>query len=145
MPHISSKKLEDKYFKKIYDQLISFFDTAGHNRRNDIFLKEFSTETEKIMFAKRLAVICLLYEGVSKTYISEILLLSPSTIDRISLQYEINLYPYMENILKNNSKTIWTVLEGMISESVSKKLGKKRLSWLDEINRKYNRKIFRTS
>ncbi|MBI4155870.1 MAG: hypothetical protein HY507_01390 [Candidatus Zambryskibacteria bacterium] len=144
MPHISSKELDNKYFKNIYNQLISVFDTAGNKRKSDALLKEILTETEKIMFAKRLAVNCMLYEEVSKTYISEILLLSPSTIDRLSMQYESGLYPYIANILKNNSKTIWNILEEMVHTSVSRKLGKKRLSWLDDIERKYNRKIFKT-
>lgn len=145
MPHISSKKLDDKYLKNIYDQLVSVFDTAGTSRRSDIFLKELITDTEKIMLAKRLAVICMLYEGVSKTYISEVLLQSPTTINKLSLKYEIGKYPYISNILKNNSRTIWNIMEQMIHESVSRKVGKKRLSWLDEIDRKYDRKIFKTS
>lgn len=143
MPHISSKKLDEKSYKKIYDQLVSFFDTAGKSRKSDIFLKEFLTETEKIMFAKRLAIICLLNEGVSKTYISRILLLSPSTIDRISLQYEIGSYPYVSDLVKKNTKTIWAILEEMINESVSKRLGKRRMKWMDEIERKQSRKVFK--
>lgn len=145
MPHISSKKLDEKNFKKIYDQLISVFDTAGTSRRSDIFLNELFTDTEKIMLAKRLAVVCMLYEGVSKTYISEILFLSPTTINKISLKYEIGKYPYLSSIIKNNSKTIWNILEQMVHDSVSKKLGKKRLSWLNEIDRKYKRKLLKTS
>ena len=144
MPHISSKELDGQYFKNIYNQLISVFDTAGTKRKSDALLGELLTDTEKIMFAKRLAAVCMLYEGVSKSYISEILFLSPSTIDRISLRYESESYPYISNILKNNAKTIWNVLEEMVYNGISKKLGKKRLTWLDEIERKYNRKVFKT-
>ena len=143
MPHVSSKKLEEKYFKQIYDQLISVVDTAGTARGSDTLLEEFLTETEKVMFAKRLAVVCMLHEGVSKTYISEILFLSPSTINRISLKYEIGAYPYLSKLLKDNAKTIWKILEEMIENGISKKLGKKRLAWFDEIERKHNRKIFK--
>ena len=143
MPHISNKKLEEIYFKKIYDQLISIFDTAGTYRKSDILLKEFLTETEKIMLAKRLAIICLLNEGVSKPYISQILLISPSTVDRISLTYEIGMYPYIMNLIKKNSRTIWRIFEEMVSHEVLKQ-GKKKFKWLEEIERKYNRKIFKT-
>ena len=143
MPHISNKKLEEKYFKKIYDQLISIFDTAGTYRKSDILLKEFLTETEKIMLAKRLAIICLLNEGVSKPYISQILLISPSTVDRISLTYEIGMYPYITNLIKKNSRTIWRIFEEMVSYEVLKQ-GKKKFKWLEEIERKHNRKIFKT-
>ena len=144
MPHISNKKLDDKYFEKIYNQLISVFDTAGTTRKSDIFLKEFLTETEKIMFAKRLAIICLLYEGVSRPYISQILLISPSTVDRVSLNYENGRYPYVSNILKKDNRTVWQIFEEMISNQVLEKVGKRRMKWLDEIERKYNRKILKT-
>jgi len=144
MPHISSKKIEDKYFQKIYDQLISVFDSAGSKRKSGLFLKEILTDTEKIMFTKRLGIICMLSENVSKTYISEILLVSPSTINKISLKYEIGKYPYIRNILEKNARTMWQIFEQMVHDSVSKKIGKKRLSWLNEIDRKYERKLLKT-
>ena len=144
MPHVSIKKLNDKYFEKIYDQLISVFDTAGTTRKSDIFLKEFLTETEKIMFAKRLAIICLLYEGVSRPYISQVLLISPSTVDRVSLNYENGKYPYISNILKKNSRTVWQIFEEMVHNQISAQVGKRRMKWLDEIERKYKRKILKT-
>ena len=145
MPHISNKKLNDKSFYKIYDQLISIFDTAGTNRKSNLLLKEFLTETEKIMLAKRLAVVFMLYEGVSRYYISEILLLSPSTVDRISLSYEVGKYPFIASVVKRNSRTVWNVVEEIIHGEVSKRLGNRRFRWLTEIERKHNRKIFKIS
>ena len=143
MPHISNKKLDDKHFNKIYDQLITVFDTAGTSRKSDLFLKEFLTHTEKIMLAKRLAVIYLLYQGVSKPYISYILLLSPSTVDRISLKYQSGRYPYLSSLLKKNGRTAFEVFEEVITASVQAKLGKRRFRWLEEIERKNNRKILK--
>ena len=81
MPHVSNKKLSDADFKKIYDQFISIVDTAGASRKGDLFLKEFLTYTEKIMFAKRIAILFMLDEGVSKHHISQVLSVSPSTVD----------------------------------------------------------------
>ena len=143
MPHISDKKLKDENFNKIYDQLIKVFDSSGTARKSDILLKEFLTETEKIMLAKRLAIVFMLYEGISNPYISHILLVSPSTVDRISLRYESEMYPHLKKIIKKNSRTIWDVFENMISESVSHRIGKRRMAWLNNLERKYNRKIFR--
>ena len=143
MPHISDKKLDEKYFQQLYSQLVKVFDTTGTARKSEILLNEFLTDTEKIMFAKRLAIICLLCEGVSKPFISDILLISPSTVDRISLQYEIGYYAYLENLIKKNSKPMWEVLENMIHSSVSKRLGKRRLAWFTELERKHNTKIFK--
>ena len=142
MPHISDKKLEEKYYYKLYSQLIMVFDTAGRNSKSSNLLDELLTETEKVMFAKRIATVCLLQEGVSKPYISELLLISPSTVDRISLQYEIGNYSCLVDIIKNNNKTIWGVLENFIHNSVSKQVGKRRTKWMDIIETKHNKKIF---
>ena len=144
MPHISNKKVSDENYKKIYDQLRSMFDTAGKSRKSDVLLREFLTETEKIMFSKRLAILYMIDEGISKHYISEILFVSSSTVDRISLQYEINKYPYIKAIIKKNKRTIWEIMGEVIDESVKHKLGKGRYEWLREINRKYDRKVYKS-
>ena len=144
MPHISNKKISDENYEKIYNQLRSIFDTAGANRKSDALLQEFLTETEKTMLAKRLAILYMIDEGISKHYISQILSVSSSTVDRISMKYEVNKYPYIKAIIKRNKRTIWEIMEGVISNSVKHKLGKGRYDWFDEINRKYDRKIYKS-
>jgi len=143
MPHISQRKISEEDFKKIYNQLISVFDTAGNDRRNNEFLKEFFTPTEKMMFAKRLAILCMIDEDISKHYISEILLVSPSTVDRISLRHEQNKYPYLSKILKKNKETIWNVLEKIIRKGAEHR-GKGRWKWFNEMERKHKHKTFKT-
>lgn len=143
MTHISKKKLSEKDFEKIYTQLVSIFDTAGNARKSNVLLKEFITEAEKIMFAKRFAILCMLEEGVSKHFISEVLKVSPSTVDRISLRYESGKFIYIKNILHKNKKTIWDTLESIITGGLPPRVGKGRWQWLNEIERKQNRKIFR--
>ncbi len=142
MPHVSDKKLDEKYYNKLYLELIKILDFVGYSGENSRLLEEFFTETERIMFTKRLAVICLLQEGVSKPYISDLLLVSPSTVDRISLQYEIGNYSYLASVIKKHNKTIWELLENFISDSVSKQVGKKRTAWMTKIEDKHNKKIF---
>ena len=144
MPHISQKKMSDKDFNKIYDQLVSFFDTAGNQRKSDILFREFITNTEKIMLAKRLAILCLIDDSVSEHYISCILSVSPSTISRISLSYEQGKFPYISNIIRKNKQSIWDVLEGAVQSSMEGYVGPKRWSWLEEIERKYKRKILKS-
>jgi len=143
MTHVSKRKLKEEDFKKIYTQLISIFDTAGDDRRSDLLLKEFLTYAEKAMFAKRFAILCLLEEGVSKHFIGEVLKVSPSTINRISLKYESGKNPYIQKILIKNKKTIWDVLETIITGGLPPKIGRGRWQWLNEIERKQNRKIFK--
>ena len=142
MPHISQKKISKEHLKNIYDQLVSMFDTSGHSRQSDMLIKEFLTYTEKIMLAKRLAILFMLDQQVSKHYISSVLSISPSTVNRISLRFEKNKYPYISNILKRNRKTIWDTLENIIKAGLPPKIGKGRWQWLNEIERKQNRKIF---
>ena len=144
MPHISNKKIKDEFYEKIYSQLVSIFDTAGSNLQSNVLLKEFLTYTEKIMFAKRLAILFMLNEGVSKNYISHVLLVSPSTIARISLKYEQGKYLYLSRIIKKNHKNIWDYMEKIITAGLPPKIGRGRWQWLNEIERKQNRKIFRT-
>ena len=144
MPHISQKKMNDKDFNKIYDQLVSFFDTAGNQRKSDILFREFLTDTEKIMLAKRLAVLCLIDDSVSEHYISYILSVSPSTVSRISLSYEQGKFQYISNIIRKNKQNIWDVLEGAVRSSMEGYVGPKRWAWLEEIDRKYKRKILKS-
>ena len=143
MPHISNRKINDVDYQKIYNQLISIFDTAGTKLKSDKLLLEFLTETERIMLSKRLAILFMLDEGISKHYISEILLVSSSTVDRISLKYEINKFPFIKNIIKHNKKSIWQIIGEVIRRSNENYLGKRRLAWLDDIDRKYKRKVFK--
>ena len=143
MTHVSKQKLKEEDFRKIYDQLISIFDTAGGDRRNDYLLKEFLTLAEKIMLAKRFAILCMLEEGVSQHFIGEVLKVSPSTINRIFLQYQNGKFSYIERILKKNKRNIWDALETIITAGLPPKVGKGRWQWLNEIERKQNRKIFK--
>jgi len=143
MTHISKRKLNEGDFKKIYNQLVSMFDTAGDSRKSDILLKEFMTLAEKTMFAKRFAILCMLEEGVSKHFISDVLKVSPSTIARVSLKYENGNFAYIGNILRKNKKTIWDVLETIITAGLPPKVGRGRWQWLNEIERKQNRGIFK--
>jgi len=143
MTHVSKRKIREEDFKKIYNQLISMFDTAGDGRKSDILFKEFMTYAEKVMFAKRFAILCMLEEGVSKHFIEDVLKISPSTVNRISLQYENGKFAYIENILKKNRKTIWDALETIVTAGLPPRVGRGRWQWLNEIERKQNRKIFK--
>src|SRR3989344_8792353 len=144
MPHVSHKRLDKKSFNKIYDQLISVFDTAGRKYDSDILLRELLTKTEKTMFAKRLAILSMIDEGISKHYISEILSVSSSTVDRISVKYEQSRYPYISKTIRKNKETIWESLAEVIENSIGRYAGKRRWGWLKEIEKKYHRKILKS-
>ena len=143
MPHVSNRKIADDQFKKIYTHLISMVDTAGTKRKSDSLLKEFFTESEKMMFAKRLAILWMIHEGISTHNIADTLLVSPSTVSRISARYEQHRYPYISTILEKNRQTIWQALEEVIRLSSERYTGKRRWDWLYEAERKYSKKIFK--
>jgi uncharacterized protein YerC len=78
MPHVSSKLLTTKIRKDIDGQLIKV--VAKHT---NVVCSELLTSTERIMLAKRLAIILMLDQGLSYYRIHKILAVSVSTIKRL--------------------------------------------------------------
>lgn len=142
MPHISNKELKLEDLNNLFLQLVKMINTTGTERKSEILFQGFFTDTEKIMFAKRLAIVFMLNEGISKPYISDTLFVSPSTVDRVSLKFEIGKYDYIVKILKKNNRSVFEVIENLIQNSVSSYVGKRRLAWMDRLEEKYNKKIF---
>ena len=138
MPHISSKQINEKDFKKIYNELVSIFGNAGKNGNIVSLFEEFLTDTEKIMLAKRLAVICMIYEEMPISYIWEILSMSPSTVTRISLGYEQGAYSVIIKLIKENRQTVWDTVEEIIRNNIEKQTGKGRWKKLNKLSQKNN-------
>ena len=99
MPHISRKHLEVKEFERIYEELIQIFGSASEYKSKQIFY-EFFTKTERVMFAKRLAVIALLSKDFSTYEIATKLAMSPATVDRMSLKFERGDYDGLVMLIK---------------------------------------------
>lgn len=137
MPHISSRKLKKEQFEKIYEKLALIFNNAGKSKKSRLILDEFLTTTEKIMLAKRLAIIFMLNEKVSIHYISEALKVSPSTVDRISLKHQFGEYRHISELTKKNRPEIWDILKILILIGLTPKYGKNRWKWFYEIDKKY--------
>jgi len=114
MPHISKKKLDQKTLEKIFKKLIIILGRAQNHKKLAPILDELLTETEKIMLAKRLAIVLMLSGNTPQHRISEALLVSPSTITRMSLSLEIGKYDLIRNISKKDridlEKIIWLLL-----------------------------------
>jgi hypothetical protein len=92
MPHISKKKLDDKEVEALFLQVVYVLDRAASRGKLEAVLKQLLTSTEKVMFAKRLAAVSLLSEDLPIFDIAENLLMSPSTVDLMSLRYETGAY-----------------------------------------------------
>lgn len=139
MPHISRKKLKKEELDKIFTKLALIFDTVGKNKKSKLILEEFLTQTEKIMLAKRLAIIFMLNEGISTHYISDTLFVSPSTVERISLKHGFGDYSYLSKITKNknNKRDIWEIIKPLAMAMLTPKGARGRWKWMYEIDKRY--------
>jgi len=99
MAHVSKKKINNKVLNKIDKQLIDFF----KNKKYDfVFLSDLLTKTERLMLAKRLAIMVLLKKGLSSYEISAMLKVSSSTVMRFSCRLEGKEFKKIKNKISNN-------------------------------------------
>ncbi len=114
MPHVSKRKLDPRTFNKIFDQLIGLLKHAQDKKKFLPVLEELLTDTEKIMLAKRLAIILLLFGEIPQHRISEALLISPTTVLKFSLQIENGKFNSIKNISIREKidleKVVWLLL-----------------------------------
>jgi len=95
MPHISKRKLKEKEVQDLFLEIVFVFERAGRRGELKQVLSQLLTSTEKVMLAKRLAVISMLFQNISIHDIAESLSMSPSTVDIMSLKYESENYSYV--------------------------------------------------
>jgi len=132
MPHVSKKKLDKETFEKIFRKLIAVLERAQNQKKLTPILDELLTETEKIMLAKRLAIVLMLSGNTPQHRISEALFVSPSTVTRISLSIEVGKYDLITSISKKDridlEKIIWLLLTagGIMPPRVGRKYWRKQ-------------------
>src|SRR3972149_10439500 len=85
MPRVSPRPLKKEIEKEITANFEWTFSQLKSEPAAKDFLGDFLTDEERLMLAKRLAVICLLKEGFSFNKISEALKITPVTIGKIRL------------------------------------------------------------
>ncbi|HTE49114.1 MAG TPA: Trp family transcriptional regulator [Candidatus Paceibacterota bacterium] len=130
MPHISSKKLEKEHQKKLFDEFSAALEKSAKKSWVKIFLNDFLTPTEKIMLAKRFAVIYFLSKDIPSSYISEALGMSPATISRMSVKYEIGKYSSLLKAIEKENKDIWGILEKILRAGLPPRAGRGRWKFL---------------
>ena len=130
MPHISSKKLKQENLQKLYDEFSIALEKSAKRSWAKLFLNDFLTKTEKIMLAKRFAVIYLLSKEVPVSYIAESLCMSPATISRMSLKFEIGKYSSLLRTVKGEDKKIWDILEKILRAGLPPVAGRGRWKFL---------------
>jgi len=130
MPHISSKKLKKEHLQKLYNEFSIALEKSAKKSWARLFLNDFLTRTEKIMLAKRFAVIYLLSKDLPASYISESLYMSPATISRMSLKYGIGKYSSLLKTIKNEEENIWKILEKILKAGLPPRAGRGRWKFL---------------
>ena len=130
MPHISSKKLKKETLNKLYNEFNKAFEKSAQKSRVRLFLSDFLTKTEKIMLAKRFAVIYLLSKNIPSSYIAESLSMSHSTILKMSLKYDIGKYNLLLRTLEKDNTDIWKILEKILKAGLPPRVGRGRWKFL---------------
>lgn len=85
MTHISRFKLNERVLDKIFKL---FFEVVGKNpskKEFEIITNELLSYTERIMIAKRIAIMYLLLRGIERRNIARVLKVSSETISKFSL------------------------------------------------------------
>ncbi|MFA4975613.1 MAG: Trp family transcriptional regulator [Candidatus Paceibacterota bacterium] len=132
MPHVSSKKLKKETQNKLYGEFGKAFEKSARKSGTKFFLGDLLTKTEKIMLAKRFAVIYLLSQKVPVSYIAESLGMSPTTIFKMSLKYDIGKYSSLLKTIKQEEKDIWDILEKILKAGLPPRCGRGRWKFLYE-------------
>ncbi|MFA6397227.1 MAG: hypothetical protein WDK96_00045 [Candidatus Paceibacterota bacterium] len=127
MPHISKNKISSKLYEKIFLKLISILEKAGNKNYLNLVIRELFTKTEKIMLAKRLAIILMISDNIPQHRVVEILKVSPSTVAKISLQVDVGKHKRLLEISKiekiDLEKIVWKILtfNGVMPPKTGKK------------------------
>ena len=114
MPHISQKPLSEEEFKRIYKEFIRSVSRFKDQKSFEQFFWEFLTPTEKVMLAKRLAVIVLLNKGLSSYEIWKFLNVSPSTIERLGVKLDRNGYKHIVKTLSDKKVKFIKFVEALV-------------------------------
>lgn len=104
MVQISKQQLKNDLLEKLFSIM---FDIIGARRNKTQFLHTFSSIfslVEKVMIAKRIAVMYLLTKNVDHRTISKVLKVSPSTVAKFSIILQTNneLIGLLQTLAKSN-------------------------------------------
>lgn len=100
MTHLSRGKLADDVLRQITASFLFVLTDIKDQDSMAQFLDSFLSKTEKLMLAKRLALIYLLSEGIEETKISEILKTTLANVSRMKLKLESESMDYQQALAK---------------------------------------------
>lgn len=113
MAHLSKQQLKKAHIEQLFDQLNGIIGKLDYRGSEDFF-SELLGKEERIMLTKRFAAIVMLMEENSIYRTSQLLLMSPSTVERIKLDLELGRYDTIARLLRKNKQDyekFWNTLE----------------------------------
>ena len=96
MPKISKNRLEKTVYDAILRQLIVAFKQCLNEKTLEDLFDSLFTKTERLMFAKRLAIAVLLERGLNYKDISRLIKVSSVTIGLVRNNIMKNNQPYLD-------------------------------------------------
>ncbi len=115
MPHISTRRLNDRQLRQLQQNLIHLLSEAGKHKRGRQFLDSILTHTEKIMLGKRVSAVILFAEGYAPYAAGKVLGISPSTVARLHARYEMGGFGPIVAEWKKNDPNFLNFLELILS------------------------------
>lgn len=130
MTHVSKKEVDQKTKKFIEKQFVDIFVAQITKKEVSAMLHNLLTPTEKLMLAKRITIIALLFKNCSTYEISESLKVSSSTVARLDNMRRVGKFIHLEKILrrKDARKNLFSVVETILQAGMPPKAGKGRWS-----------------
>ena len=140
MVNVSKKKLKKSVSDKINSRLVNIIANLETNTSTEGFLNNLLTESEKIVLAKRLSIIFMLYEKISMYRIHVVLNVSKSTVIKVANDIDFGKYENILEIVKKrkNRVTFWTGMEIDLKCGMPPIVGKGRWDFLNQLDEKYN-------
>jgi len=132
MAHISAKRLKEEEEKILKSRLVDVFRVIGRDSGVSYSIKEFLTDTEMIMLAKRLGIIYLVSKGMPTLDICATLKVSSSTVIRIEKRYDRGGYQHLRKTFKKLELSIVDIIEIILGAGLPPIAGKGRWKFLNK-------------
>ena len=132
MPHLSKKYIDQKVFLDIYRHFHDALVSLKNKNESGKLIRELLTPTERVMIAKRVAMVYMLRKGHSSYEIEKVLKVSSSTVARYNLKHDFKEFAFLVSIFKKNEVlgVIFNTIEKFLS---SRSRGKGRWDFLSKI------------
>jgi len=133
MTNVSKKKLDAKVQDQLFKQFAQLFTSEDEKYVGNLFDALF-TDSEKIMFVKRIAVILLLAENYSSYRIAKTLKVSEATVYAAKKRFDAGTYDCIVSVTRKKSfdkEKFWMTFELLVRAGLPPQ-GKGRWKWLYE-------------